>query len=72
MLLFIICFILIFILYRAYEYYKKQNKEMFKLLLQFVKPYYEQDDIKYSRPIIEYIDEKGFTQKIIYDKSKFL
>ena len=45
---------------------------MFKLLLHFVKPYYEQDDIKYSRPIIEYIDEQGFTQKIIYDKSKFL
>ena len=72
MLLFIICFILIFILYRAYEYYKKQNKEMFKLLLQFVKPYYETDDDKYSKPIIDYIDENGFTKKIIYDKSKWL
>lgn len=32
---------------------------MFKLLLQFVKPYYETDDDKYSKPII-------------YNKSKWL
>ena len=71
MLLFI-CIVVIFILYNAYDYYKTQNKEMFKVLINFVKPYYEEDDFKYSKPIINYIDKNGFNKKFIYDRSKWL
>ena len=35
MLLFIILITIIIVLYNTYEYYKKQNKEMFKLLCYF-------------------------------------
>ena len=71
MILFI-CIVIIFILYRSYDYYKTQNKEMFKALCHFKDPYYQQDDYKYNNPIIEYIDKNGFNKKIIYDKSKWL
>jgi hypothetical protein len=72
MLLFIILITIIIVLYNTYEYYKKQNKEMFKLLCYFKEPYYEQDDFNHSQPIFDYIDKNGFNKKIIYDKSKWL
>lgn len=67
-LILLLCIITIIILYRTYVYYKKQTREMFKALCNFKEPYYDEDDIKLARPIIDYIDENGFKQKIIYDK----
>jgi len=68
----LIFIIVIIILYKAYDYYKKQTREMFKALCSFRSSYCDKDDVKFAKPMINYIDENGFKKKIIYDKSKLL
>ena len=45
---------------------------MFKALCSFKTPYCDEDDSKLAKPIIDYIDENGFKQKIIYNKGLVL